>query len=90
MQPVREDPERRAVREHRPELASGSGNGFVFVTLVSEAVLLFIAAQAGFLDGPRVLANMALDRWLPTRFAMLSDRLVTQNGILLMGGAALP
>lgn len=32
---------------------------------------------------------MALDRWFPTRFASLSDRFVTQNGILLMGGAAL-
>jgi hypothetical protein len=32
---------------------------------------------------------MALDRWFPTKFAMLSDRLVTQKGILLMGGAAL-
>lgn len=62
---------------------------FVFVTLASEAALLFVAAQAGFLDGPRVLANMAQDRWFPTKFAMLSDRLVTQNGILLMGGAAL-
>lgn len=65
------------------------GLAFVLITLVSEAVLLFIAAQTGFLDGPRVLSNMALDRWFPTRFAMLSDRLVTQNGILLMGGAAL-
>jgi hypothetical protein len=36
-----------------------------------------------------VLSNMALDRWFPTKFAMLSDRLVTQKGILLMGGAAL-
>ncbi|HVU24492.1 MAG TPA: APC family permease [Opitutus sp.] len=64
------------------------GATFVWITLASEAVLLFIAAQAGFVDGPRVLANMALDRWLPTRFAHLSDRLVTQNGILLMGLAA--
>ncbi|MFA6034357.1 MAG: APC family permease [Myxococcota bacterium] len=62
---------------------------FILVTLVSEAAILFIAAQAGFLDGPRVLASMALDRWLPTRYAMLSDRLVTQNGVLLMGIAAL-
>ncbi|HTG02388.1 MAG TPA: APC family permease [Nitrospirota bacterium] len=61
----------------------------VLVTLVSEAVLLFVAAQTGFLDGPRVLANMALDRWFPSKFAMLSDRLVTQKGILMMGGAAL-
>jgi len=65
------------------------GVGFVWVTLFSEAVLLFIAAQTGFLDGPRVLANMALDKWLPTRFAMLSDRLVTEKGILVMGFASL-
>lgn len=64
------------------------GHGFVLVTLLSEAAILFIAAQAGFLDGPRVLANMALDRWMPTRFATLSDRLVTQNGIFIMGAAA--
>jgi hypothetical protein len=62
---------------------------FALITLVSEALLLFVAAQAGFLDGPRVLSNMALDRWMPTKFATLSDRLVTQNGILLMGGTAL-
>ncbi len=67
----------------------GSGTAFVLITLLSEAALLFIAAQAGFLDGPRVLSNMALDRWFPTKFAMLSDRLVTQKGILLMGGSAL-
>ncbi|MEN9307299.1 MAG: hypothetical protein RL173_1231 [Fibrobacterota bacterium] len=66
-----------------------TGTVLVLVTLVSEGALLFVAAQAGFLDGPRVLSNMALDRWLPSRFAHLSDRLVTQNGIVVMGGAAL-
>jgi hypothetical protein len=65
------------------------GKTFVSVAMLSAMALLFIAAQAGFLDGPRVLANMALDRWFPTRFATLSDRFVAQNGILLMGGAAL-
>ena len=64
------------------------GHTFVVVAMSSAAVLLFIAAQAGFLDGPRVLANMALDRWFPARFASLSDRFVAHNGILLMGGAA--
>ena len=62
---------------------------FVTLALLAAAALLLIAAQAGFLDGPRVMANMALDRWFPVRFATLSDRLVTQNGVLLMGGAAL-
>jgi amino acid transporter len=65
------------------------GHYFVIATLISEAGLLFVAAQTGFIDGPRVLANMALDRWVPTRFATLSDRLVTQNGILIMGISAL-
>jgi amino acid transporter len=65
------------------------GYYFVIIILFSEAFILFVAAQAGFIDGPRVLANMANDRWLPTKFSILSDRLVAQNGVLLMGGAAL-
>lgn len=64
------------------------GKGFVFLTLLSEAALLFVAAQTGFLDGPRVMANMAHDNWFPRKFTHLSDRLVSQNGILIMGGAA--
>jgi amino acid transporter len=67
----------------------GAALAFIVVTLASEAALLFVAAQTGFLDGPRVLANMALDRWFPGRFATLSDRFVTSNGIVLMGGFAL-
>jgi len=62
---------------------------FILITLFSEAAILFVAAQAGFLDGPRVLGNMATDRWFPTKFSMLSDRLVMQNGILIMGGLAI-
>jgi amino acid transporter len=65
------------------------GRGFVIVTLVAEAALLVVGAQAGFIDGPRVMANMASDSWLPHRFAQLSDRLTMQNGVLLMGGASL-
>ncbi len=64
------------------------GAWFVVIALLSEGALLVVAAQAGFIDGPRVLANMAMDSWVPHRFANLSDRLVTQNGILIMGIAA--
>jgi amino acid transporter len=64
------------------------GGAFVGLTLFSEAALLVVAAQAGFLDGPRVLANLAVDSWVPHRFAALSERLTTMNGIVLMGGAA--
>ena len=67
----------------------GVGKMLVFVTIASEGALLFIAAQAGFVDGPNVLSTMAADSWLPHRFANLSIRLVRKNGILLMGLAAL-
>ncbi len=65
------------------------GHGFILVTMLSEGALLVVAAQAGFIDGPRVLANMARDSWVPHWFANLSERLATQNGILLMGLSAL-
>ena len=66
-----------------------AGHWFVQITLVSEALLLFVAAQAGFIDGPRVMANMATNSFLPHRFSQLSDRLTMQNGVFLMGGASL-
>jgi len=65
------------------------GTPLIIISLAAEAALLFVAAQAGFLDGPRVLANMAVDSWMPHRFAHLSDRLVTKNGIYVMGLAAI-
>jgi amino acid transporter len=65
------------------------GRAFVLITLLFEGALLFVAAQTGFLDGPRVLASMAVDSWVPHRFYQLSDRLVTKNGTLMMGAAAL-
>ena len=65
------------------------GKGFVVVALASEGALLFVAAQTGFIDGPRVMSNMAIDSWLPRRFASLSDRLTTKDGVVLLGLAAI-
>jgi len=71
----------------------GFGGGFnqmaLLIVLASEAGLLFVAANTGFLGGPSVLSNMAADSWLPHQFRHLSTRLVTQNGIVIMGIAAL-
>lgn len=61
----------------------------IWLTLASEAGLLVIAAQTGFIDGPRVLSNMSLDGWIPKRFASLSERLTMQNGVLVFGLAAI-
>ncbi|MEM7828207.1 MAG: APC family permease [Candidatus Aenigmatarchaeota archaeon] len=59
------------------------------ITILSESALLIVAAQTGFVDGPRVMANMAVDSWLPHRFSALSERLTLRNGITLMGFGAL-
>ncbi|HYS78885.1 MAG TPA: APC family permease [Candidatus Dormibacteraeota bacterium] len=64
------------------------GSVFVKLAMASEAALLFVAAQTGFVDGPRVMSNMAIDSWLPHRFASLSDRLTTKDGVILMGCSA--
>ncbi len=66
-----------------------AGHAFIITTLVAEAALLVIAAQAGFVDGPRIMANMAHDSWMPHRFGTLSDRLTVQDGVLVMAIASL-
>jgi amino acid transporter len=65
------------------------GHALAIITILSEGALLLVGAQTGFIDGPRVMSNMAVDYWFPRRFATLSDRLTMQNGVLLMGISAL-
>ncbi|MGK5090772.1 amino acid permease [Deltaproteobacteria bacterium TL4] len=65
------------------------GYGFLGCLLIAEVGILMVAAQNGLLCGQQILASMAIDHWTSTRFASLSDRLMTQNGILIMGGLAL-
>ncbi|HTY12620.1 MAG TPA: APC family permease [Candidatus Omnitrophota bacterium] len=67
----------------------GWGYLLILISLISEGAILFVAAQTGFIGGPQNLSNMAMDRWMPKSFAVLSDRLVTSYGVLLMGIAAL-
>lgn len=64
------------------------GHAAVAFILLTEAVLLFVAAQTGFLGGPQVLSNMAVDSYMPHRFAHLSERLVTKYGVVFMGAMA--
>ncbi|MEK7766177.1 MAG: amino acid permease, partial [bacterium] len=66
----------------------GAGKTIIVVSLLAEAALLIVAAQSGFIAGPQVLSSMATDYWVPRRFANLSDRLVNQDGIVLMAAAS--
>lgn len=68
---------------------SSVGQFVLYLTLFLEAGLLFVAANTGFLAGPSVLANMAIDGWVPNRFRHLSTRLVIQNGLFFFGVSAI-
>ena len=68
---------------------AGVAQSALVMVLALEAGLLFVAANTGFLGGPAVLANMAADSWVPHQFRYLSTRLVTENGILVLGVASL-
>jgi amino acid transporter len=65
------------------------GRWLAVITILSEGALLMVAAQTGFIDAPRVMANMAVDSWLPHRFAAFSERLTMRNGVIMIGIAAL-
>jgi amino acid transporter len=65
------------------------GGWFTWLTLGSEAGLLLFAAQTGYIGGPRVMANMALDGWVPRRFSSLSDSLTSHWGVVMVGVAAI-
>ncbi len=66
-------------------LPGRTGTWIVVFTLITEATFLFVAAQTGFIDGPQVLSNMAIDSYMPHRFAHLSERLVRKYGVYFMG-----
>ncbi len=66
-----------------------AANFTLSAVLLFEVGLLMVAANTGFLGGPAVLASMASDRWVPRQFRQLSNRMVTQNGVLVMGIGAL-
>jgi hypothetical protein len=64
---------------------TGLSQHWLAIILFFEAALLFVGANTGFLGCPTVMANMAVDKWLPRQFRELSGRLVTQNGVMISG-----
>jgi hypothetical protein len=62
---------------------------FRWVTVLAEATLLLVAAQAGFIGGPKCLATMAHDSWVPHWLGSLSERLSSHYGIMFIGASSL-
>lgn len=66
----------------------GMNHHWLTAILFFEAALLFVGANTGFVGCSSVMANMAIDKWLPRQFRQLSNRLVTQNAFMICGIAA--
>jgi amino acid transporter len=65
----------------------GSGPAYLTVQ-VSTLLVLAVAANTSFVGFPRVAAILAGDGFLPRQLTGLGDRLVFNNGILLLAAAA--
>lgn len=65
------------------------GNGFFYyaVQFVTAGILL-LAANTSFSGFPRLASVLAKEKYIPTRFAHLGDRLAFSNGIILLAVVA--
>jgi amino acid transporter len=62
------------------------GNGFLYFYLQgATALILVLAANTSFADFPRLLYLMARDKFAPSQFINLGERLAFSNGIIALG-----
>ena len=59
---------------------------FFYLLQIATALILILAANTAFADFPRLASLMARDGFLPRQLMVLGDRLVFQNGILVLSG----
>lgn len=62
----------------------GTGPFYYFVLLFATPAILLLAANTSYADFPRLCYFLARDGFLPRQLALLGDRLVYSNGILLL------
>lgn len=62
----------------------GAGSPLFWALQITTLLILMLAANTAFADFPRLSALLARDRFLPIQMAWVGDRLVFQNGILLL------
>ncbi|MEW5882879.1 MAG: APC family permease [Armatimonadota bacterium] len=78
-----DDPNYRTVVAQVAANVFGEGAMF-FAVQVATMVILILAANTAFADFPRICSFMARDGNLPRQLAVLGDKLVYQNGIVLL------
>lgn len=78
------NPEHRTVVSQIAAFIFGQSSfGFYFIQ-VSTAAILILAANTAFADFPRLGSILARDGYLPRPMARLGDKLVFQNGIIVL------
>jgi amino acid transporter len=65
--------------------AFGKGSAAYYLVQFSTMVMLVLAANTAFADFPRVANLLADDGYLPRQLKNIGDRLVFNNGILILG-----
>lgn len=71
------------------QTAFGAGSALFFAVQIATMAILILAANTAYADFPRVTSFIAKDGYLPRQLANLGDRLVFQNGILLLAFVAI-
>lgn len=66
----------------------GDGSVMYYAILIATAAILFLAANTAFADFPRLASLMARDGFLPRQLMSQGDRLVFQNGIIILAVVA--
>jgi hypothetical protein len=65
------------------------GSGFFYYsTQIVTTCILLLAANTSFAGFPRLASILAKEKYIPTRFANLGDRLAYSNGIILLAAFA--
>ncbi len=78
------NPEYRTVVSQIAAFVFGKGSvGFFFIQMAT-ATILILAANTAFADFPRLSSILARDGYLPRPLARQGDRLVFQNGIVVL------
>lgn len=81
------EPEYRTVVAQVAVAVFGDGALFFAIQIATMAILI-LAANTAFADFPRLCSFMAIDGNLPRQLAVLGDKLVFQNGIILLALAS--
>jgi hypothetical protein len=64
-------------------------NWMYYVIQVATSIILFLATNTSFAGFPRLASLLARDGYLPRQLANLGDRLVFNNGILVLAASAI-